>query len=110
MYDGLFPDWVAYLVVAILALVLLYWKLSTFIQFALKGKTTTGTIANWMMTKEGGKSYFHPIIEFHPEGSEIQRYRADERSEGKPMYEVGTSVEVRYLPNDLKTVRTIYPK
>jgi hypothetical protein len=110
MGDGLFPDWIAYVIIALLIGGLLYWKFSTTLAFALKGRKASGVISNWMMAREGNETRYYPMIEFVSEDGTSHRYRAEESCEGSPLYEVGTKVEVTYLKNDPKTVRTVYPK
>lgn len=109
MGDGLFPDWLAYAIIVLLIVGLLYWKLSATVAFMRKGKKTTGIISNWMLAKEGKETRYYPMIEFRLDDGSTQRYRAEESCEGAPMFEVGTQVEVEYLENDPKTVRTKYP-
>lgn len=62
-----------------------------------------------MMAREGKQTRYYPMIEFALEDGTVQRYRAEESCEGAPLYAVGTEVQVKYLKNDPKTVRTIYP-
>lgn len=109
MYDSVLPDWLAYVVIVLLVGGLLYWKFSLEIAFRLRGKKSPGIITNWMMAREDGKTYFHPLIEFYTEKGESIRFRAEERCEDEPMYPQGTGVMVTYLPDDPKTVKVKYP-
>ena len=78
--------------------------------FVFRKKETKGTIVNWMSASEKGVKYFYPMIEFEtPEKGKIT-FRADERCENSPMYERGTTVIIKYLPNDVEFRKVIYPK
>ncbi|MDZ4824144.1 MAG: DUF3592 domain-containing protein [Flavobacteriales bacterium] len=96
--------------VIIVVIAFIWWKFKDDIMFNRQSRETEGIISNWMSGVEKGKQYFYPLIEFVTENGERVNYRAEERSEGKPLYSVGTKVRVRYLPKDPKNVRTIYPK
>ena len=76
----------------------------------MKGRWTEGRIVNWMSATVAGKRYFYPLIEFRTESGVPVTYRAEERSEDKPMFEPGTVVKVKYDPENPKRVKTVYPK
>lgn len=80
------------------------------ISFLFKAKTCEGKIVNWMSAIIGGKRYYFPMIEFTPQGFERQLFRAEDRCEGEPLYEPGTSVIIRYLESDIEYRKVIYPK
>ena len=80
------------------------------ISFLFRGKKRPGRIVNWMSAVIGGKRYYYPMIEFTPEGFERQLFRAEDRCEGKPMFDPGTEVIVKYLESDLEHRKVIYPK
>jgi hypothetical protein len=104
------PDWIPATLIAALLIGVIWWKFSSDIRFAMKGRWTEGRIMNWMSATEAGKKYYYPLIEFCTEGGVSVTYRAEERSEGKPMYEPGTTVKVKYDPENPKRVKTVYPK
>ncbi|MFM7234771.1 MAG: hypothetical protein ACKOZM_09275 [Flavobacteriales bacterium] len=80
------------------------------IAFLMKAKRSEGKIVNWMSTVIGGKRYFYPMIEFTPPGFEKQLFRAEDRCEGVPLFEPGTTVTVKYLESDIEFRKVIYPK
>jgi hypothetical protein len=103
------PDWVPLLVILVLIAIIIWWKFLEDIRFLMKGEYAEGTIVNWMSATEKGTKFFYPIIEFSTPGGTTISYRAEERSEGGPMFERGTKVRVKYLPSNPKRVKTIYP-
>ena len=107
--DFTLPDWVPYVVIAVLVVLIIWWKFLDDLLFAFKGIYTDGVIINWMGASEKGKKYFYPLIEFHSADGTRHTYRAEERSEDAPMYSQGTVVRVKYLPSNPKMVKTIYP-
>jgi hypothetical protein len=80
------------------------------IRFMFRSKTVNGKIVNWMSAVQKGKKVFYPLIEFTPEGGVPIRFRAEEHSEGEPMYAQGTEVQIRYLDTDVEHRKVIYPK
>ncbi|MFM7730899.1 MAG: hypothetical protein ACKO6L_07660 [Flavobacteriales bacterium] len=80
------------------------------IRFQFRSKIVSGRIVNWMSAVQKGKKLFYPLIEFTPEGGVPIRFRADEHSEGEPMFPQGTEVQVRYLDTDVEFRKIIYPK
>ncbi len=109
MDDKLFETLLyVFVIVAVAAVGLVLYRKE--IAFMMKAKTGKGKIVNWMSAVIGGKRYYFPMIEFVPEGYEPQLFRAEDRCEGKPLYEPGTEVIVKYLPNDPEHRKVIYPK
>jgi|GEM_PF-520312 len=104
------PDWVPVVVVSLVLGFVIWWKFSEEIQLRFKGEETEGTITNWMRTTSTGVKYYYPLIEFRTKSGQIINFRAEERSEGEPMFEPGTKVKVRYLPTNPKLVKTHYPE
>lgn len=109
MEQGL-PDWIAYVIIGVVIAGIVYWKFGLSIAFHFRGKKASGIIVNWMMTREKGVAYYHPVIEFYTEKGDQIRFRAEERCADEPLYEQGTGVMVYYLPEDPKTVKVIYPE
>ncbi len=92
-----------------LILIVLYWRLKDLIVLPGSWAETSGTIVNWMSRDEKGKKLFHPLIEFMTEKGERQQFRAEEHSEGKPQFAIGTKVKIKYVKTDPKRVKVIYP-
>lgn len=103
------PDWIPVTLIGILIAGLIWWKLSDEIRLRFRGLHAEGTIINWMSATEKGVTYYYPLIEFNTQSGQKITYRADERSESKPLYPPGTKVKVRYLAHNPKMVRTTYP-
>ena len=107
------PDWVKHtlsIVCGLLVVGFVIWRLSPLLFFRFKAQKATGRITNWMSVKENGTVFFYPLIEYTTAAGQVVSYRANERCEGRPMYPVGTVVEVSYLPKDPKDTRTEYPE
>ncbi len=109
MEDGLFETLLYIFIIAVVAAtgLVLYRKEITFL---LKAKTCEGKIVNWMSAVIGGKRFYYPMIEYTPEGFERKLFRAEDRCEGEPLYEPGTSVIIKYLQSDIEYRKVIYPK
>jgi hypothetical protein len=88
----------------------LIWRFKGDLTFSSKALETDGYITNWFSMREKGKEFFYPLIEYTPEGGSKISFRAEERSEGKPMFPPGTKVRVKYLPKDPRKVKIIYPE
>jgi len=104
--------WHEWLVAGIALVVLgsyLLWRFRDELTFSRRAKETDGVISNWFKMREKGKDFFYPLIDFTPEGGQRTSFRAEERSEGQPMYPPGTGVRVKYLPGNPKQVKVIYP-
>lgn len=93
----------------VLILFVLYWRLKDLIVLPGNWVETNGTIVNWMSREEKGQKLYHPIIEFLPEGGTKQQFRAEEHSEGKPQFPIGTKVKLKYVKSDPKRVKVTYP-
>jgi len=104
------PDWVPIVVIAVLVIAVAWWKFADEFRLRYKSHLAEGRIVNWMSATEKGVRYFYPLIEFQTSSGQTITYRAEERSEGKPLFEQGTKVNVRYLADNPKMVRTVYPK
>ncbi|HEY8403475.1 MAG TPA: DUF3592 domain-containing protein [Flavobacteriales bacterium] len=98
-----------YVGAAIAVLVIGYFQFKNEIAFMFSKKETEGTITNWMSATQEGKRYYYPMISYTPEGHETITFRAEERSEGSPMYEPGTKVIVQYLEKKPTIRKVIYP-
>jgi len=103
------PNYLPIAIVSAVIIGFLIWRFWTEIQMSLKGQIAAGVITNWMSHTEKGKRYFYPMIKYTTATGVEITYRADERCEGEPIYPPGTTVTVKYLPNQPKTVKTIYP-
>ena len=109
--DG-WPDWLKYVVTAGLVLLILgvvLWRLAPLLFFKRRAAQTNGTITNWMTMKQKGIAYYYPLISFTDAHGTEHRYRADERSENRPTYAIGTQVKVFYNAKNPKQVKTEYP-
>lgn len=98
-----------YIAAAIIVLVLGLVRFRYDIMFLFSKKETQGTITNWMAATQEGKRYFYPMIEFYTEDNSKISFRAEERSEGKPMYQPGTKVTIQYLSKKTDFRKVIYP-
>lgn len=96
--------------VAAVVIYFVWWKFGADMLFSKNCREVDGTIVNWIVAAGNGVQYFYPLIAFTTDDGKHHNYRAEERSEGKPLYPIGTNVRVRYLPKDPRNVRTIYPK
>lgn len=103
------PNWIVILILVVLAGIISWWKFRNEILLRFMGEETQGVITNWMSTKEKGKRYYYPLIEFTTKEGQRISYRAGEHCEGEPMYPQGTIVQIKYLRSDPKNVKTIYP-
>ena len=95
--------------VGVVVVVAIWWKFGKDIRLALKPTIAEGTIINWTATQVEGKRYFYPLIEFYDVNGVRHAFRAEERCEGEPMYEQGTTVTIKYLASDPGVRRTVYP-
>lgn len=93
----------------LVVLVVGYAKFRYDIMFLFSKKETEGTITNWMSAMDDGKRYFYPMIEFYTAENNKITFRAEERSEGTPMYEPGTKVIIKYLPQKPDVRKVVYP-
>jgi hypothetical protein len=109
MFENI-PPAIPYTIMALAVLALGYYIFREDLTMRFKGKTVEGKIVNWMATTEKGVKYFYPVIEYLPEGGELQRLRADDRCEDEPMYAVGTQVTVRHHPKDFRKIEVQYPE
>lgn len=100
----------ALIIGTVVILGILYWRLGDLVFFSFRAIKTKGKIVNWMKRTEKGKDLFYPLIEFRLQNGAIHQYRAGEHSEGAPMYDRGTEVEVRYIPGKMNDIRTTYPR
>ncbi|MFZ6053488.1 DUF3592 domain-containing protein [Halocola ammonii] len=91
-------------------LLIIWWKAKPAIQFRMRAVETKGTIVNWMKTVSGGKSFFYPMIEFSDQEGKQIRFKAKERSEDKPMFDIGTAVTVKFDPKNPERRKVTYPK
>lgn len=103
------PEWLAYTIAGTVILLFIWWKFSKAILFPFRSKKVEGVITNWMAMTEKGSRYFYPLIEFTTLKGEVIKMRAEERCEGKPLYEPGTKVVVAYDENEPKFVKIKYP-
>lgn len=103
-------EMIIYLSVALGVLITGLYLYRKEILFIFKKKEAEGTIVNWMSSTEKGKRYYYPLIEFVTEDRGSFTFRADERCEGSPMFEPGTKVVVKYLPNDPEFRKVVYPQ
>lgn len=94
----------------VLVVLIVIWRLRSFILFPLRSVKAEGTIVNWMSRTEKGRTYYHPLIEFRTKEGATLKYRADEYSENQPQFSTGTKVVVSYDPKDPKVVKTKYPE
>lgn len=104
------PAWLAYTITGGIVLAFIYWKFREQIFFPINHKKVQGTIVNWMSMNEKGVRYFYPLIEFTTLKGQQMKFRAEERCEGAPLYDIGTQVEVRYLENKPDFIKIRYPK
>jgi len=102
-------DWMVYVLIAVVAIGTGLWLYRKEITFSYRKKEARGIITNWMSTTEKGKRYFYPMIEFETAENGKITFRADDRCEGKPIYDPGTAVTVRYLPGDVEMRKVVYP-
>jgi len=93
----------------LVVLIVGYAKFRYEIMFLFSKRETEGTITNWMSAMEDGKRYFYPMIEYYTLEQNKITFRAEERSEGSPMYEPGTKVIVKYLPKKPDVRKVVYP-
>lgn len=98
-----------YIGAALVVLITGYFKFRYEIMFLFSKQETEGTITNWMSSTEDGKRYFYPMIEYYTLEHAKITFRAEERSEGSPMYEPGTKVIVKYLPKKPDVRKVVYP-
>lgn len=106
------PDWLVYGLSALLVvafLLVLYWRLGPVLFFKKRANTAQGTITNWLSMHEKGAHYYYPLITFTDHTGKEQQFRAEERCQDRPLYPVGTHVEVFYNPKNPKDTRTEYP-
>lgn len=107
------PDWLKTtlaIVVPLAVAIFILWRLSPIIFFRFRAIHVPGKITNWMSRKEKGVNYFYPMIEFDTlEGTAISM-RADDRCEGRPMFPIGTAIEVAYDKKNPKNIRITYPQ
>ncbi len=94
---------------ALVVLIVGYIKFRYEILFMFRKQETEGVITNWMATSQEGKRYFYPMIDFQLEDGQRITFRAEERSEGKPMYAPGTKVKIQYLAQKPTIRKVIYP-
>lgn len=98
-----------YIGAVLMVLITGYFKFRNELALRFSKKETEGTITNWMSATQDGKRYFYPMISYTPEGGEPISFRAEERSEGSPMYEPGTKVIVQYLEKKPTIRKVVYP-
>jgi hypothetical protein len=103
-------EWLVAGLTLTLVLCVLFYKFRQEILLKWKGATVEGSIVNWMASNEAGKRYYYPLIYFRTETGKEYKFRAEERCEGAPMYEVGTKVQVKYLPKNPDVREVVYPK
>ncbi|MFY7708288.1 MAG: DUF3592 domain-containing protein [Flavobacteriales bacterium] len=103
------PAWLSYGIAITVVILFVWWKFKNQLLFPIQSIETSGVITNWMGMNEGGKKYFYPLIEFTTQSGELVKFRAEERSEGAPLYEPGTKVSIRYHRKDVKFVKVKYP-
>jgi hypothetical protein len=103
------PAWLSYGIAITVVVLFVWWKFKSQLLFPYQSNQTTGVITNWMAMSEGGKRYYYPLIEFTTLDGQVVKFRAEERSEGAPLYEPGTQVSIRYHKQDPKFVKVKYP-
>ncbi|MBL7943734.1 MAG: hypothetical protein JNM00_13255 [Flavobacteriales bacterium] len=105
----LLPEYLAISIVVLLIIAFIWWKFRHALQFLFRKKKIQGTIVNWMAARVGNKEYFYPMIEFTTESGQRKTFRAEERSEDKPMFPIGTTVTIWYLPGHEDVRKVVYP-
>jgi hypothetical protein len=103
------PEFIPYTILILTVLGIGLWMYKDELRFHFKSKSTKGIIVNWMSATQSGKKYFYPVVEFQPDGGTKQRFRADDRCEGAPLYEQGTEVQVKYDPQNFTKIKVQYP-
>ena len=102
-------EYLLYIGIVVVVLIVGLFLYRKEIRFLFKRKEAKGMIINWMATNEKGVKYFYPMIKFEtPNYGEIT-FRADDRCVGKPLFDPGTVVVVRYLDTDIEYRKVIYP-
>lgn len=106
------PEWLQILVIVLVFVgvaIFIIWRLSPIIFFRFRAINVEGSITNWMSNKEKGVTYYYPLVEFNTLEGEKISFRADDRCEGRPMFPIGTKVNIAYDKKNPKNVRTTYP-
>ena len=106
------PDWTKHAIAisfGVIAVIVIIWRMSPLLFFRFRAITVPGRITNWMSMKEKGVTYFYPMVEFDTANGQTVNFRANDRCEGRPLYPIGTMVNVSYDPKDSKNVKTSYP-
>jgi hypothetical protein len=94
----------------VLVILIAVWlKFRKEIQFMFRRTKVEGTIVNWMAAVQDNKRVYYPMIAFESIEKGKITFRAEEMSEGEPLYALGTKVTVVYLPGDVEMRKVIYP-
>lgn len=110
LLSELLPQNLAVALVVVVLAAAIWWKFRHDLLFPVSKKMAEGTIVNWMSARVKGQEFFYPMIEFTTVSGERKVFRAEERSEGRPLFPAGTRVEVWYLPSNPEIRKIKYPR